>query len=310
MTGHKTTVDWLAFRTKSNQFEILEALRPLFGTCSDLITFRPGLKGKDGWMWAGEVMLAGDLVLGRIDYGGESQRGWVRVNLSGQGCEWVQDWAASMAMSHALRDSQIKRLDIALTTRLGEITDAVIVEAYAAGKFTAGGRPPEMRSITSSNPRAGKTRYIGSRKSHKFLRCYEKGFEMIKDVPHFQEQVTHLDGFRVEDIYRVELELKDVEKLIPWEAIQGRDSVFAGAYPFTAELLPGAPHWRMKTLPESGAVMTLARGVENCRRSYGPTIRALLMAYHGDVEKVVGMIAAEQPSQALVEAGVLTLDHV
>lgn len=307
MSGHKTTVDWLGFRTRSNPFEVLEAMRPLFGTTAELVTFKPGLKGKDGWMYAGDLLMAGDISLGRIDYGGESQRGWVRVNLTGEGCAWVQDWSAVMGMSRALVEAQIKRLDIALTTKLGEISDQTIVEAYQNDKFTAGGRPPEMRSITSSDQRAGKTRYIGSRKCHKFLRCYEKGFEQIKDVPHFKDQITHLDGFKVEEIYRVELELKDVDKLICWEAIEGRDSVFAGAYPFCAEIMPGVPVWRMLTLPDAKPLMTLARATENCRRSYGQILRTLLMVHGGDAKKVIDLVAADQPSNALVEAGVLTL---
>lgn len=310
MSGHKTTIDWLGFRAKSTPYQIVEALRPLFGSTGELLTFKPGLKGKDGWLYAGELLMAGDITLGRIDYGGDSQRGWARVNLTGEGCAWVQDWSAAMAMSRALTDAQIKRLDIALTTKLGEISDQTIVDAYQAGKFTAGGRPPEMRSITSSDPRAGKTRYIGSRKAHKLLRCYEKGFEQIKDVPHFKDQITHIEGFKVEEIYRVELELKDVDKIICWEAIEGRDSVFAGAYPFCEEIMPDVPVWRMLTLPNLKPEMTIARATENVRRSYGPTLRALLMAHGGDAQKVMALVAADQPSTALVAAGILTLAHV
>lgn len=306
----KTTIDWLAFRTRSNQYEVLEAMRPMFGTVAHLVTFKPGLKGKDGWLYAGELMLAEDLSLGRIDYGGESQRGWVRVNLTGQGCEWVQDWHEAVLMARDLVESQIKRLDIALTTRQGEVSDQSIVAAYEAGMFTAGGRPPEMRSIISSDARAGRTRYIGSRKSHKFLRCYEKGFELLKDLPAIKAgTITHIEGAKVEDIYRVELELKDVEKLIPWEVIDSRDSVFAGAYPFCAELLPGVPHWRMKTLPDLKPMATMAKRVENIRRTYGPSLNVLMRAHNGDAAKVMALVLSDEPAHALVAAGVLTIDY-
>lgn len=306
----KTTIDWLAFRTRSTHFEVVEAMAPMFGTAADLVTFRPGMKGKDGWLYAGELLMAGDITLGRIDYGGESQRGWVRVNLTGQGCEWVQDWSAAVALSRRLLEAQIKRLDIALTTMLGQVTDHSIVEAYEAGMFTAGGRPPEMRSITSSDPRAGKTRYIGSRQSHKFLRCYEKGFELIKDVPFLKATATHIGDHKVEDIYRVELEMKDVDKVIPWEAINGRDEVFAGAYPFCAALLPGVPHWRMLGLPDLKPKAALETALNHCRVAYGPTLRAALMAFNGDASKLLERVLAETPSHALVEAGVLTVEHV
>ncbi|MDZ4154711.1 replication initiation factor domain-containing protein, partial [Methylicorpusculum sp.] len=305
----KTTIDWLAFRTRSTHFQAVEAMLPMFGSASDLVTFRPGMKGKDGWMYAGEILMAGDITLGRIDYGGESQRGWIRINLTGQGCDWVQDWAAAVNLQNLLQEAQIKRLDIALTTNLGEVNDQSIVDAHAAGMFTCGGRPPSMRSITSSDPRAGRTRYIGSRQSHKFLRCYEKGFELIKDVPFLKDTITHIEGFKVEDIYRVELELKDVDKLIPWETITGRDQVFAGSYPFCSALLPGVPHWRMLTLPDLKPKAALETALNHCRVAYGPTLRAALMAYNGDSSKLMERVLAESPSHALVEAGVLTVSH-
>lgn len=306
----KTTIDWLAFRTRSSQYEVLQAMAPMFGTTADLVSFKPGLKGKDGWLYAGELQLAGDITLGRIDYGGESQRGWIRVNLTGQGCEWVQDWTAAVKLGKLLTDAQVKRLDIALTTNNGEVSDRTIVEAYEAGMFTAGGRPPLMNSIISSDPRAGKTRYIGSRQSHKFLRCYEKGFELIKDIPFLKATATHIGGHKVDEIYRVELELKDVDKLIPWEAINGRDEVFAGAYPFCASLLPDVPHWRMCNLPDLKPKATLETALNHCRVAYGPTLRAALMAFNGDASKLLERVLAESPSHALVEAGVLTVDHV
>lgn len=306
----KTSIDWLTFRCRDNPYQVLEAMSTCWAVPPDLVTFKGGMKGKDGWLHAGQIMLAGDVVLGRIDYAGDSQRGWVRVNLSGTGCAWVGDWSAVVRLGETLTEATIKRLDIALTTHAGEVTDARIAEAHASGAFTSGGRPPVMQTIASSDPRAGKTRYIGSRKSHKFLRCYEKGFELLKDLPASQrDATTEIDGAKVEDIYRVELELKDVDKLLPWEIITGRDSVFASAYPFCTELLPGLPVWRMQTLPEIKEKSTLARALDHCRTAYGPTLRAALMAFNGDADRLLRAVLAEQPSPALVEAGVLTVDH-
>lgn len=309
----KTCIDWLAFRTKVDPFETIEAMRLMFGSTGHLLTFKTGLKGKDGWMWAGDISMAGDISIGRIDYGGDSQREWVRVNLSGEGCSFVESWDEAERLGEVLQ-AEIKRLDIQLTTCRNEITDQIICDAHEAGEFTAGGRPPEMRSITSSNPRAGKTRYIGNRKYHKFLRCYEKGFEMIKDAE------TML-GMRIsgveygpemhppENIYRVELELKPVDKLIPWESIGHRDAVFAGAYPFCAKLLPGCPRWAMLKLPDLKPILTLEQQLNHCRVAYGPTLRAALMAHDGDIEKVMRRVLSETPSQALIDAGVLTVAH-
>lgn len=306
----KTTIDWLAFRCKNNPWDIVRCLEPIWGTVGDLVTFDTGHRGKDGWTNAGQIMLAGDVVLGRIDYGGESQRGWVRVNLSGQGCEWVQDWSAVVNLQHVLKEPWIKRLDIALTTYNGEVTDQIIVDAHTSGLFTAGGRPPVMKSIGSSDPRAGRTRYIGSRKSHKFLRCYEKGFEQLKDMPRdVRDQTTHICGHQVENIYRVELELKDVDKMIPWECIHGRDTIFSSAYPFCAQILPSVDVWKMPNLPDLKPRAALDSGLSNCRISYGAILRAALEAFNGDRDRLLDHVLAEHPSSTLVQAGVLTVEH-
>lgn len=308
----KTTVDWLTFRTQSNPFEVVEKLRPLFGTASDLLSFRPGAKGKDGWLRAGELVMAGDIGLGRIDYDGESQRGWVRINLTGEGCGWVQDWEAAEALPGALKGAEIKRLDIALTTYGGEVTHDMVIHAHERGRFSSGGRQPHYRVIGGSDPRAGKTIYVGKRAaSDKMLRCYEKGFEMLTHVPEsLRPTVSHINGHAVDQIYRVELELKAQTKVITWEAIGNRDEVFAGAYPFCAELLPGVAEVKLDPFPNFKPQACMETALDHCHRAYGGIIRAAVLAHGGDVQKVFDRLVATSPSRALVEAGVLTCEHV
>ena len=317
----KTTIDWFAFRTKSNPFDVLKALRSCFGTVGELLELRTGLKGKDGWIHGAEIAIP-DHVLGRIDYGGDSQKGWVRVNITGEGCGWVQDWDAAERLPVVLVEAEIKRLDIALTTFKGEVSDALVAEAYEAGKFTCGGRPPAMRSIINSDPTAGRTRYIGKRENHKFLRCYEKGwelfrclpenFEFLKKNPDFLVEFDHYGMANPKDVYRVELELKDVDKYIPFTAIGRRDEVFAGAYPFCAELLPSAAHWVMQELPSFKPKAGLLKSLENAFLSYGGIIKAAHLAYGGDdaaLLAVAKMVMADEPSRRLVDSGVLTVDY-
>lgn len=308
----KTTVDWLTFRTMASPFEVVEKLRPIFGTAGDLLSFRPGVKGKDGWLRAGELSMAGDIFLGRIDYDGESQRGWVRINLTGEGCGWVQDWRAAEQLPEALGVAEIKRLDIALTTYAGEVTHDMVLEAHERRAFSSGGRQPQYRLISGSDPRAGRTIYVGKRAaSDKMLRCYEKGFELLTTLPEsMRASVSHINGHLVDQIYRVELELKAETKVIAWDAIGHRDQVFAGAYPFCAELLPGVAHVRLQPFPDFKPQATMETALDHCRRAYGGIIRAALMAHGGDVEKVLERISSTTPSRALIEAGVLTCDHV
>jgi DNA relaxase NicK len=317
----KTCIDWLRFRTKSGPFEVFEALRECFGTVGEMLEFKTGVKPMDGWTFAGEISIP-DYTLGRIDYGGDSQHDWVRVNITGEGCGWVQDWSAVQNLENVLREAQIRRLDIQLTTGKGEVTDAMVVAAHAAGQFSSGpGRPPEMKSLVSSNPTAGKTRYIGSRNSFKMLRCYEKGWELFKDLPDHAEflkrvgtmvKFDNLGDCKVEDVYRVELELKAVDKDIPWDAILNRDGVFATSYPFCASLLPNAPHFVIYELPTFKPKAALLKALGNASKSYGGAFKAAHIAYGGDDRAalaVMHLVMSQEPSRRLIDAGVLTVDH-
>jgi len=307
----KTTIDWLCFRTQSNPFETLEKMRPMFGTAFDLVTLNTGLQGKDGWLRAAEIKMV-DITLGRIDYDGESQRGWVRVNLTGIGCDWVQDWKAAEGLLDTLKTAEIKWLDVALTTFNGEITHEMVIAAHAQNKFSSGGRQPHYRVLGGSDPRAGQTIYVGKREgSNKMLRCYEKGFEMLSKVPEtFRAGCTHIDGgMDVEKTYRVEVEFKANDKVIPWTAITGRDAAFAGAYPFCAELLPGVQVKKFQGTPDFGPLAALETSLDHCRRAYGGILRAALLAHGGDAEKVFKCILSTEPSRALIDAGVLTVSH-
>jgi DNA relaxase NicK len=260
-----------------------------------------------GFQQASEICI-GDMALARLDFGGASQRGWVRTQVSGKACEWVQDWAA-VDQVEKLPDAQVRRLDIALTTWDGEIKHEHIVQGHASGRFVTGGRPPDLQQITSSNERAGRTCYVGKRTSDKFFRAYEKGFELAAKAGRGAGTITHIDGHLVEDIYRCELELKAEHTPIGWDVIQRRDQYFAGAYPFCADVLPGIEADVLMRRKEREPQTDLAVALENCHIQFGPTIFTALMAYHGDITAVWDKIVGKQHCKALVEAGVLLVDH-
>lgn len=313
----KTTVDWLKFRTLSDPFKTLEAIRPAFGTVADLVQFGPSQKGKDGWDHRREIILAGDVVLGAVDYGGESQRGWLRWDMPGKGCEWVQDWGLVEGLYGVLDRAELRRVDLALTTAdPGLVSHEKVLAAHAADLFSSGGRSPKARIVTGSEPSDGRTVYVGSRTAHKFIRCYEKGREMMvkAGVPEgVRKQVERVefDGLgmvNVADLYRVEVEFKDVDKVLPWTMLTDRDAYFAGANPFCASLLPGAPIRKAQGLPDFGGKLALQVQVEHARRAYGALVRTLYEV-HGDAEKVLAMLMADKPSEKLVRAGVLTMSH-
>lgn len=310
MNPTKTTLDWFRFRAQAEPRDILQAMRPMFGTLADSLSFGEFGRGLQGYKHSVKIT-AHDLALGRMDYGGDSQRGWVRVDLPGSACAWVQDWGA-VAEVERLPSAEPRRLDIALTTWAGEVSHDSVVQAHKVGRFTTRGRPPNLQTIEHSDPRRGRTCYIGDRKSEKFLRAYEKGFELAgkaKLPEPMREGITHIDGFKVEDIYRVELELKADSNPIPWDVVERRDQYFAGAYPFCADILPNIEPDILQRRPERAAQSDLAVALQNVRIQYGATLFTALKAYHGDIGAVWEKIVGDKDNRDLLEAGVLLADH-
>jgi phage replication initiation protein len=301
----KTTIDWLRFRTQSGPKQTLEALRPVFGTLGQSIRLQGLPRGILGFQQACQIVV-GDMPIGRMDYGGESQNGWVRVDIPGKGCQWME--TGEIDAIEQLEQAEIRRLDIALTTWHGEVGHDQVVQAHTEGRFTIR-RPPNLQQILNSD--GGRTCNIGQReKSDKFMRCYEKGFEMVSKMGgNLPGKVTHIEGSRVEDIYRCEVELKAVTTDIPWEVIERRDQYFAGAYPFCADVLPNVEADILKRRPERDAQTSLAAALENCRVQFGPTLFTALHAYQGDMTAVWEKIIGDHHSQALLETGVLLVDH-
>lgn len=258
---------------------------------------------------SGSAIVLDKMAVGRMDFGGESQNDWVRVDLTGKGCEWVEDWPALQDVE-ALDSAQVRRLDLALTTWEGQIGHSTVTNAHQAGRFVTRGRPPALTQITSSDARAGRTCYIGKReRSEKFMRCYEKGFELVAKMGRVPGEVTHIDGFKVEDIYRCEVEFKASNVDIPWEVIDRRDQYFAGAYPFCADVLPGIEADILQRRPEREPQIDLAAALLNCKIQFGPTLYTALRAYHGDIGAVWDKVIGREDCERLVEAGVLLVEH-
>lgn len=273
-----------------------------------MLTMDTGLPGHDGWAFRADLMLV-DFKVGTIDYGGDYQRDWIRVQVPGSGCEWVQRWDLVEALGNAL-SAEVRRLDIAYTTFEREVTYQGVLLAHSVGDFksSAGGHSPGMRTIENSDPKAGNTAYIGARTGDKMLRCYEKGKESLKALGASQRAaITTYMGYPIDDVFRVELELKAKETYIPWSAISRRDDVFSGAYPFCARLMVNAVPWKMQRLPDFKPKAAMTQAIENCRNSYGPIIKAGLLYFGGDHMRLLDAIMATEPSRTLLEAGVLTV---
>lgn len=304
-----TTIDWFRFRTQGEPLDVKNAMAPLFGDLSKLLTLGGGGKGILGFEQSLELRLGGAKV-GRLDFGGKSQRGWVRVDVPGTGCDFVTDWDA-VGEVERLPKAQIRRLDLAVTTWRGEVGHEDVVKAHEAGKFTTRGRPPELRQVLSSNDRAGRTCYVGRRDAPKFFRGYDKGFELLAKLGGLRAPgvCTHIDGFPVEGIYRCELELKATEgQQIPFEAVLQGDQYFVGAYPYCAELLPTIEPEILQRDRRKAPQRELQAVLSNCRMQFGNSLYTALKAYQGDIGAVWDQVVGKEDNQRLVDAGVLLFD--
>lgn len=300
-----TVIDWLGCRTQSDPADCVDALRGSFGILGAGLKAIPKKRGKQGFDRSDGLFL-GDMSIGTMSFGGEAMRGWVWVELTGTGCQWVDDWNRCEDDLAQLRSFQYKRVDIALDTYKREVTHETVVDAYAAGMFTTGGKPPSMSQIVPSNPSDGRTIYMGKRDQPKFMRAYEKGYEQARKYPKLD--ITHWDGVPIADWYRLELELKSKAQPLPEDLIENRDQYFAGAYPFLQSVVDVEPQV-LRLSREKSPQRSLASMLEILREQYGNTLFTALTAYGGDIGAVWEKIVGSQHNQKLVEDGVLMVEH-
>jgi phage replication initiation protein len=300
-----TSIDWLGCRTQSDPADCIDALRGSFGSLGPALRAVPKKRGKQGFDRSDGLFL-GDLAIGDMSFGGEAMRGWVWVELTGTGCQWVEDWDRCEDDLAQLRDFQYKRVDIALDTYQREVTHESVTAAHAAGMFTTNGKPPSMRQIVPADPYEGRTVYVGKRDQPKFLRAYEKGYEQARKYPGIE--VSHIDGVPVGDWYRLELELKAKQQLLPEDLIENRDQFFAGAYPYLQSVLDVEPQV-LKLSRDKHPQRTLASMLEMLRTQYGNTLFTALTAYQGDIGAVWEKIVGTKHNEKLIAEGVLMVEH-
>ena len=319
----KTFIDYLRFRFKASPFDALQAVWPAFGfSVSDLVTLGGEEKGKDGWECRRPILLADEEVLGWVDYGGEWQRGWSRWDMSGSGCAWI----SSEGRRHLVDSlpgigAELRRVDVALDVFDGQVGHDDVLAAYDAGRFKRPhvGRSPKLKKVETSCPTDGRTIYIGSRESARFIRCYEKGWELLSKakVPEGFKKASNGFYFRPNtpsspaDYYRLEVELKAVDDVvIPWRILVDPDAFFAGAAPWFESLVDSAP---IRTQGPPSCFyprQTLESSMQHCARAYGGLLRSLLELYGDSVETkamLFDALCSQNPSDRLVKAGCLSL---
>lgn len=312
MLNTSTSIDWLAFRTKSTPEILKSVLVTELGAIGLEITYQKSGSGYQGYKYRYDIY-SGKRNLGLLAFGGESQNGWLYVSLNGGCCSLIDDISSLDAVLRSVLASyQLRRVDVALTTSDGSVSFDRVKKAYYDGKFVSSGRPPGIKYITTdgSITEKGKTIYIGNRKRDKFLRCYEKGFELLSQMSNRNKELfeslalEHIDGVPVEDIFRCEVEFKPVSKPLPDDIISNRDMYFSGAYPFLAELISANPK-TISISPDFESTICLESLLSQIKHQYGNTLYTALVCLDGDVSGLLSKIMGNNHNKKLLDAGVL-----
>jgi len=257
-------IDWLAFTIKPESESVnwlMSELKRLIG----FDAFRLRKSGLYGYEQSADIEEGG-----LIAWGGNNQRGTVYVSLNAQGCARIQDWQV-MREWLEMHQCAITRVDLAHDDFKGEtVTIKSSRQWYDQGGFNSGGRMPSS-SLSGDwwGGEKGCTVYIGARGSGKLLRIYEKGKQQ---------------GDPQSPWVRVELELHNKSRWIPYDALTKPAAYLAGSFACLKFL--SAEQCKVKTISK-GAKTAYVRAVKVARVQYGKLVNLMLQVNDGDYAAVV-----------------------
>lgn len=143
---------------------------------------------------------------GQVRYAFGGQAGTALLTIPGERCAMVPDWTRLIGFLRDDLQGRITRWDGAVDDFNGVHPVNEAVDLYLAGAFNAGGRKPSCAQAGNwiTEDEAGRTFYVGKRRNGKVLRVYEKGKQL---------------GFGSSPWTRWEVELHNIDRVIPWEVI-------------------------------------------------------------------------------------------
>lgn len=218
--------------------------------------------------------------LGLIAHGGDSQRGSIHVELNAQACALIGDWeqVRQWGECHA---ATITRIDLAHDDLTGEVVSVDVgLEWLKTGQFSlnglrAGKSAVKGRLIDDLGSGEGRTLYIGQRANGKMLRIYEKGKQL---------------GDSESPWTRVEVELRNKDRLIPWDTLIRAGHYLAGSYPCLAFL--SQVQEKIRTISKAVKI-SLAAATHHLRETGGKLINVLLLKHGGNAAAVVNELKRE-----------------
>lgn len=276
--AEKALIDWLGFTVKPpggiSPFWLRPFLRDVFG-----IPPEQWVLTNHGWSGYRHLVELGSF--GRLGYGGDNQHGTVHVELNAHACAQALDWRIVKSWGE-VNGARITRVDLAHDDPSGKVVNIDVVrEWHAMGGFNSSGRPPTVRFIDDCGSGEGKTFYVGKRKNGKLVRCYEKGRQL---------------GEPSSPWFRIEVELRDKHRVIPWDVLTRPGCYFAGAYPCLEKL--GDTPERIRTIQRALKISydKMERWV---RSAAGPALNVMCEAHEGDAVAVLERVVRNRVPKRL-----------
>lgn len=211
-------IDWFSCTLRLSPNYAMNELIADLRTVFNIDTLTMSVKG-----WCGYHKRADLGGYGLLAWEGIAQRDTAHLSLNAHGCAHVTDWHLVKNWGEVC-NARIGRVDLAHDDFSGAVWNAntLRTEYLQDGFVGSDGRKPKSSLVGDwDNADKGRTYYIGSRAAGKMLRGYEKG-----------KQLGELDN----PWFRLELELRGANRVIPWVILTQPGQYLAGAYPCLSKL--------------------------------------------------------------------------
>lgn len=282
-------IDWLALTVRLSETKDLNWLVIELRQFLPRLVLKPTNKGWFGYKERHTITHADyDGDLGLIAHGGENQRGTASIQLNAQACCLINDWQKLKAWCEE-NVSKITRIDLAHDDITGDtLSIAQSLQWLKDGLFSNNGSREGVtavkgRLIDDLGSGDGKTLYIGQRSSGKLLRIYEKGKQL---------------GDAASPWVRAEVELKDQDRIIPFDVLVNPSHYLAASYPCLNYL--SAVQHKIKTISKSVSV-SLDAAIHHLRNMGGMLINVMMQKHAGDAFAVINELKREGIPKRLVK---------
>ncbi len=234
--------------------------------------------GRDYYDFTTTINNSNGYEVASVSAGGEGQRGSVCFTLKGEGCtNALPGWEKRVHDAFNPLHPKITRIDLCRDFYDGEVSIEEMVTAYRDHAFSYQNRKPKCNNIGDWEHGNSRTFQVGKRESGKLCRGYEK-----------DHQFGIMDGKWV----RIEVELRSVNRVIPWEALVRTAQYFAGAYEFCHWVCQHEVATRIRTATKVAA--TGVQAVVNwLKRVVAPTL-VQISGHMPDFEWLEDLVLSEQ----------------